>query len=214
MRRPTPPVRPFSCRNARPPTSSLLICGHQTAPTWARSTTKFGASCSSVCTRLASIIKWEQLNSDWLNWSLERTAAKRCRREWMERRQACLCLSTRATFQTFTIELTVVWDNNLVSRLRWCMVDKVSCIMTRKCVKFILFLFHGNVEKIIWCRKWKHPSKPAYFRTMSAKTTGQGRRHGRPVETSAHPVWSPSKIWLLFLIQCTRMYEISNILGT
>jgi len=29
--------------------------------------------------------------------------------------------------------------------------------------------------------------------------------HGRPCKKFARPVWSPCKIWLLFLILCARM---------
>jgi len=48
------------------PTSSLLICGRQTALTRTQSTTRFVVLCSSVHTRLASIIFWVNLNSDCL----------------------------------------------------------------------------------------------------------------------------------------------------
>jgi len=38
------------------------ICGRPSAPTWTRSTTRCGASCSSIYTRLVSII-WTNLTS-------------------------------------------------------------------------------------------------------------------------------------------------------
>jgi len=53
-RRPTAPVKPFCCGNAK------LICD-QTAPTWTRSSTRFGREswiCRSVWQQSVALFKW------------------------------------------------------------------------------------------------------------------------------------------------------------
>jgi len=50
-------------------------------------------------------------------------------------------------------------------RVYWCVVDKISCWMTRLWVKFTIFISPGSVEtKVRWCGNWmchlsQHPSE-------------------------------------------------------
>ena len=110
-----PPVRPFSSCNTSPPTSSLMICGRQTAPTWTGST------------YLRELLRSEHIYL--LTYNILEHRGAECAHQDSNVDQ----LEQRLNYRTVD-NLRKLW---LISRLKMCLT---KCRMTQRCIEFTSFL--------------------------------------------------------------------------